>query len=362
MTNASQRVKRNSDNEKLAIRAWNLRYVHLKKQTEVAKELGLGEGAVRRASDLEKCAVEWQLIGELAAKTDPDYLKNLSEKLVKCYPDLNGAEVVDGRMTREGSDENRAILYKTTKRCAQSIWERCHSGISIGIPWGERSYLTTSQLAPLNRGTQNISLYPMVGAIDHTPHPFDANTLCKKAALQLGVEAKPYHLMAHAIEDEANFNSVVAANKKVFAALETAKIIVAPINDFNYQRCTAMERNLIPKAHLKNLNGKAVGELGTFFYFDAYGDELQPNRKRAVGLNLNRLKEMYDDSTIIGVACSSEKRVLPMYIAIKYGRLINHLVTDASMAERLLDLEHLEQERKNFLNQEGTPLLSVVDS
>jgi DNA-binding transcriptional regulator LsrR (DeoR family) len=193
-----------------------------------------------------------------------------------------------------------------------------------------------NQLAP-SSSLKNLVTVPIVGVTGVTTHPFEANTIAARIAAVLG--GRSLLLAAPAVVTPEQYEVVAQLPlvRRVLERVRGADVVITPVAAADPRTSTVVRQGLARPEEIEYLMEQgAVGEIGSFWWFNHLGRLVELPQARPIGLGLDGLAEIVRDGRkVVAVVAASRARVGPLRVALEQ-ELVNVLVTDQVTAQELL--------------------------
>jgi DNA-binding transcriptional regulator LsrR (DeoR family) len=268
-------------------------------------------------------------------------LRGLERRLKSQYP-LAEAVVLPGRedvMDAEESPDKESVVLSCCQAAAQWLADTLKDGETLAVPWGRvASYIAgqLNQLAP-SSSLKNLVTVPIVGVTGVTTHPFEANTIAARIAAVLG--GRSLLLAAPAVVTPEQYEVVahLPLVRRVLERVREADVVITPVAAADPRTSTVVRQGLARPEEIEYLMEQgAVGEIGSFWWFNHLGRLVELPQARPIGLGLDGLAEIVRDGRkVVAVVAASRARVGPLRVALEQ-ELVNVLVTDQVTAQELL--------------------------
>jgi DNA-binding transcriptional regulator LsrR (DeoR family) len=268
-------------------------------------------------------------------------LRGLERRLKSQYP-LAEAVVLPGRedvMDAEESPDKESVVLTCCQAAAQWLADTLKDGETLAVPWGRvASYIAgqLNQLAP-SSSLKNLVTVPIVGVTGVTTHPFEANTIAARIAAVLG--GRSLLLAAPAVVTPEQYEVVAQLPlvRRVLERVRGADVVITPVAAADPRTSTVVRQGLARPEEIEYLMEQgAVGEIGSFWWFNHLGRLVELPQARPIGLGLDGLAEIVRDGRkVVAVVAASRARVGPLRVALEQ-ELVNVLVTDQVTAQELL--------------------------
>ena len=268
-------------------------------------------------------------------------LRGLERRLKSQYP-LAEAVVLPGRedvMDAEESPDKESVVLACCQAAAQWLADTLKDGETLAVPWGRvASYIAgqLNQLAP-SSSLKNLVTVPIVGVTGVTTHPFEANTIAARIAAVLG--GRSLLLAAPAVVTPEQYEVVahLPLVRRVLERVRGADVVITPVAAADPRTSTVVRQGLARPEEIEYLMEQgAVGEIGSFWWFNHLGRLVELPQARPIGLGLDGLAEIVRDGRkVVAVVAASRARVGPLRVALEQ-ELVNVLVTDQVTAQELL--------------------------
>jgi DNA-binding transcriptional regulator LsrR (DeoR family) len=268
-------------------------------------------------------------------------LRGLERRLKSQYP-LAEAVVLPGRedvMDAEESPDKESVVLACCQAAAQWLADTLKDGETLAVPWGRvASYIAgqLNQLAP-SSSLKGLVAVPIVGVTGVTTHPFEANTIAARIAATLG--GRSLLLAAPAVVTPEQYEVVAQLPlvRRVLERVRGADVVITPVAAADPRTSTVVRQGLARPEEIEYLMEQgAVGEIGSFWWFNRLGRLVELPQARPIGLGLDGLAEIVRDGRkVVAVVAASRARVGPLRVALEQ-ELVNVLVTDQVTAQELL--------------------------
>ena len=268
-------------------------------------------------------------------------LRGLERRLKSQYP-LAEAVVLPGRedvMDAEESPDKESVVLACCQAAAQWLADTLKDGETLAVPWGRvASYIAgqLNQLAP-SSSLKSLVTVPIVGVTGVTTHPFEANTIAARIAATLG--GRSLLLAAPAVVTPEQYEVVAQLPlvRRVLERVRGADVVITPVAAADPRTSTVVRQGLARPEEIEYLMEQgAVGEIGSFWWFNDLGRLVELPQARPIGLGLDGLAEIVRDGRkVVAVVAASRARVGPLRVALEQ-ELVNVLVTDQVTAQELL--------------------------
>jgi DNA-binding transcriptional regulator LsrR (DeoR family) len=311
-------------------------YVEGRTAQEVADDLRLERSFVSRR--LKEARLRGMVHILVTPPVQLQELRGLERRLKAHYP-LKEAVVVPGRedvMDAESSADKESVLLACCQAAAQWLMDTLQEGDTLAVPWGRVASYVAGQLSP---GTtlRDLVAVPIVGVTGVTTHPFEANTIATRIATAFGGQS--LLLAAPAVVGPEAYEVLhrLPLVKRVLDQARRANVVITPIAAADPETSTVVRQQLATAEQVRYAMAQgAVGEIGSFWWFDRYGRQVEMPDARPIGLGLRGLADVVrDDRMVVAVVAASRARVAPLRVALEQ-ELVNVLVTDSVTAQELL--------------------------
>jgi DNA-binding transcriptional regulator LsrR (DeoR family) len=268
-------------------------------------------------------------------------LRGLERRLKSQYP-LAEAVVLPGRedvMDAEESPDKESVVLACCQAAAQWLADTLKDGETLAVPWGRVASYIAGQLNQLAPGSslKNLVAVPIVGVTGVTTHPFEANTIAARIAAVLG--GRSLLLAAPAVVTPEQYEVVAQLPlvRRVLERVRGADVVITPVAAADPRTSTVVRQGLARPEEIEYLMEQgAVGEIGSFWWFNHLGRLVELPQARPIGLGLDGLAEIVRDGRkVVAVVAASRARVGPLRVALEQ-ELVNVLVTDQVTAQELL--------------------------
>ncbi len=311
-------------------------YAEGKTAQEVADELRLERSFVSRR--LKEARLRGMVHILVTPPVQLQELRGLERRLKAQYP-LKEVTVIPGRedvMDEESSADKESVLLATCQAAAQWLTDTLKDGDTLAVPWGRVASYVAGQLTPTH-SLRNVVAVPIVGVTGVTTHPFEANTIAARIASVLGGQS--LLLAAPAVVTPAAYEVVreLPLVKRVLDQAQRAQIVITPVTAADPSTSTVVRQGLATPEQVRNAMAQgAIGEIGSFWWFDRGGRQVDVPDARPIGLGLKGLADVVrDDRLVVAVVAASKARVAPLKVALEQ-ELVNVLITDSVTAQELL--------------------------
>ena len=268
-------------------------------------------------------------------------LRGLERRLKSQYP-LAEAVVLPGRedvMDAEESPDKESVVLACCQAAAQWLADTLKDGETLAVPWGRVASYIAGQLNQLAPGSslKNLVTVPIVGVTGVTTHPFEANTIAARIAAVLG--GRSLLLAAPAVVTPEQYEVVAQLPlvRRVLERVRGADVVITPVAAADPRTSTVVRQGLARPEEIEYLMEQgAVGEIGSFWWFNHLGRLVELPQARPIGLGLDGLAAIVRDGRkVVAVVAASRARVGPLRVALEQ-ELVNVLVTDQVTAQELL--------------------------
>jgi len=311
-------------------------YVEGRTAQEVADELRLERSFVSRRLK------EARLRGMVHILVTPPVLlqelRGLERRLKSQFP-LKEVTVIPGRedvMDEDTSADKESVVLAACQAAAQWLTDTLKEGDTLAVPWGRVASYVAGQLNP-TFSLRTLVTVPIVGVTGVTTHPFEANTIAARIASVFGGQS--LLLAAPAVVTPAAYDVVceIPLVKRVLDHAHRAQVVITPITAAHPSTSTVVQQGLATPDQVRYAMAQgAVGEIGSFWWFDRYGRQVEMPDARPIGLGLRGLADVVrDDRMVVAIVAASRARVAPLKVALEQ-ELVNVLITDSVTAQELL--------------------------
>jgi DNA-binding transcriptional regulator LsrR (DeoR family) len=311
-------------------------FVEGKTAQEVADELRLERSFVSRR--LKEARLRGMVHILVTPPVQMQELRGLERRLKSQYP-LKEAVVIPGRedvMDAESSADKESAVLACCQAAAQWLTDTLKDGDTLAVPWGRVASYVAGQLNP-TYSLRNLVTVPVVGVTGVTTHPFEANTIAARIASVFGGQS--LLLAAPAVVTPAAYDVISEQPlvKRVLDQAHGAQVVITPITQADPDTSTVVRQGLATADQVRYAMAQgAVGEIGSFWWFDRYGRQVEVPDARPIGLGLRGLADaVRDDRMVVAIVAASRARVAPLRVALEQ-ELVNVLITDSVTAQELL--------------------------
>jgi DNA-binding transcriptional regulator LsrR (DeoR family) len=291
-------------------------------QQEIADRLRLSRPKVSR---LLQQALDEGIV-QITVLSPPGSFAGLEQKLEQKF---NLQEVVITEADRSASQET--VSRQIGIAAADYLQRTIQDDDVIGIFWGVTLNSMVSALKPCE--ACDVHVVQMVGGLGPPEAEEHATGLCRRMAQLLN--GRLTLLPAPGIVDSPQVRDVFLSDSHVRKAFEIFPRINVAFLGIGAATPTAwiMQNHVLTQEELQELRQRgAVGETALRF-FDQDGQPVpSPVDERVIGINLPTLKRI---DRVVGMAGGPDKQSVVR--AALAGGLLNVLITDQRMAERLLE-------------------------
>jgi len=204
-------------------------------------------------------------------------------------------------------------------------------GNTIGMSWGTTLQAMVDALSP--QPVKNVHVIQTLGGVGPAERKEHAADLCRRLAQLLN--AKLSLLPVPGIVSSIEARKTLTADKKINALLKSIPridILFLGIGAISTNPVLQMKYDEISKDICREIiTSKAVGDVALRF-FDQHGREVESQLKDLVlGITIEQISNI---DTVVGIAGGIEK--FEAILGALNGKLINVLITDKNIAEKLL--------------------------
>lgn len=323
----------------LIIKVSYMYYISGLSQNEIAKELNISVTTVSRLlkKGREKNVIEFVI-------RDP-FVKCLKQekklKTIFGLKDVVIAPAVDIQSVGEDSKESKDNVKKLVALEAARYLQRIIKEDDVlGITWGSTIYYMINYLNPAQRIPA--TFVTLHGSLSYYVNEWDVRTLIRRIAKAFS--GKNYSLPTNALMSSSKLAQMLKREKDVKKVYEMFKKINISISGMGslYPELNSIlsKPDYLSPKDLKNLQNKnVVGDIALHF-FDRNGIECQTDLiDRTISMNFEDFKKIDQKITI----ASGVEKAYTAYSALK-GHLIDTLIVDNQLAEKILELYHQEKE------------------
>lgn len=270
------------------------------------------------------------------------------------YPSIRSTVLETELKRRFGLEESRVVtdLYdnlnaeisikRIGKVAASYLDEILKDGDSIGVSWGRTIYQTVRQLEPAS--PRKIQVIQLVGnSTNDYKVDMDVSALVQEMARAFqGTTARlfaPMHVNSDIVRKELLKEPII---QETMMKIRTADYLLTGIADVSVEHPMNTWAGYMTETQMKELIKKgAVGYICGYF-LDKNGNRLNdPINDKIVGISFEELK----NAPHVIVAAGGVDKTQAIYAALK-GKIINTLITDSRIAEKLLAMD----DRRNRLS------------
>ena len=270
------------------------------------------------------------------------------------YPSSRSTVLETELKRRFGLEESRVVtdLYdnlnaeisikRIGKVAASYLDEILKDGDSIGVSWGRTIYQTVRQLEPAS--PRKIQVIQLVGnSTNDYKVDMDVSALVQERARAFqGTTARlfaPMHVNSDIVRKELLKEPII---QETMMKIRTADYLLTGIADVSVEHPMNTWAGYMTETQMKELIKKgAVGYICGYF-LDKNGNRLNdPINDKIVGISFEELK----NAPHVIVAAGGVDKTQAIYAALK-GKIINTLITDSRIAEKLLAMD----DRRNRLS------------
>ena len=312
-------------------------YVEGRTAQEVADELRLERSFVSRR--LKEARLRGMVHILVTPPIQLQELRGLERRLKAQFP-LREVVVIPGRedvMEADGSADRESVLLATCQAAAQWLTDILKDGDTLAVPWGRVASYVAGQLNP-NYGLRTLVTVPIVGVTGVASHPCEANTIAARIATVFGGQS--LLLAAPAVATPAAYDVICDQPlvKRVLDQARRANVVITPIAAADPTTSTVVRQGLATAEQVRYaMRQGAVGEIGSFWWFDHQGRQVEIPDARPIGLGLRGLADVVrDDRYVMAIVAASRARVAPLRVALDQ-ELVNVLITDSVTAQALLE-------------------------
>jgi DNA-binding transcriptional regulator LsrR (DeoR family) len=312
-------------------------FVEGKTAQEVAEELRLERSFVSRR--LKEARLRGMVHILVTPPMQLQELRGLERRLKARYP-LREVTVIPGRedvMDVESSADKESVVLACCQAAAQWLTDTLKDDDTLAVPWGRVASYIAGQLNPATSLRHLVSV-PIVGVTGITTHPYEANTIAARIASVFGGQS--LLLAAPAVVTPAAYDVIcdLPVVRRVLDQARHANVVITPIAAADPQTSTVVQQGLATPEQVRYAMAQgAVGEIGSFWWFNHFGRQVEVPDARPIGLGLVGLADIVrDERLVVAVVAASRARVAPLKVALEQ-ELVNVLITDSATAQALLD-------------------------
>ena len=235
-------------------------------------------------------------------------------------------------------DSPEGIARELGIAAAQYVHRTLMNGDVIGVSWGTTLNAMVSALSPVD--TPDVHIVQLIGGLGAPEAEVHATDICRRFARLLG--SKLTLIAAPGIVDSLETKQALLTDSHIQQAFSLfSRISIAFVGIGVPIPSSVMMRggSIISSAELAQLRALgAVGDISLRF-FDADGVPIQsPLNDRVIGITLEQLQNV---ERVVGIAGGVQK--YEAVCAALRGHLINVLITDESLAEKLITCDVASQ-------------------
>jgi DNA-binding transcriptional regulator LsrR (DeoR family) len=290
-------------------------------QSEVGNRFGLSRIKISR---LLQEARHTRVV-QITITPPPNSFADLERQLEAAYG-LDEAILVESD-TATSSTPLTALGRATADYLARTLGEKD----VLGLSWGTTLLATVEAMTPHNM--PEVQVVQMLGGLGHVESEVLGGDLALRMAQALGARVKllpsPGIVASKVVRDALIKDSIIADTLQLAAHANIALVgIGSPTQD-----SVVIKSGILSEGELDELHAVgAVGDIALRF-FDGKGRAVNhPINERVVGLELGQIRGI---PRVIGVAGGQTK--FPVIRGALQGRILDVLITDVAMAQRLLD-------------------------
>ena len=308
--------------ENIVIEAAWMYYHEMKKQSEIADQLGVSRATI--VNCLQEAKERGIVRISLAAEAFTGH--RLAEELRERFG-LTAAFVVPDATSR--SDEE--TLIRVARGAAEWLPGLIEPGDKLGVSWGRTVYEVAEAMEQTR--TENVSVSQLVGSMA-TPYGFTAEICSAHMAMKLG--AKLVNLHAPAVLSDPELAERLRAEPIIAAQLDALshcnKAIFAAGSSNHGSHIVSS--GLASHADLDWYVAQGATGVLCGRFIDAAGRPIPGELdRRMIGVELDKLLNL-DMGLLVSVG---EDKVAPMISAIE-GGYVTHVVTSAATASAMLEM------------------------
>ncbi|WP_329887846.1 sugar-binding transcriptional regulator [Pseudoramibacter faecis] len=326
----------------LIIKVTYMYYLSGISQSNIAKELGI---SVTTVSRLLKKGREKNIIEFVIRDSFVECLK-LEKDFKKIFGlmDVVIAPAVDEQSIDEKSFNNLSdgeVVKKLVALEAARYLQRIITNDDIlGITWGSTIYHMINYLNPAQRIPA--TFVTLHGSLSYYVNEWDVRVLIRRIAKAFS--GKNYSLPTNAMVSSPVLAKLLREEKdvaKVYDMFDKINISIAGIGSLYPELNSILSKpDYLNPEDLKKLQKQhVVGDIALHF-FDTEGRECQTDLiDRMLSMDFNRFKRIEQKITV----ASGVEKAYTVYSALK-GGLIDTLIVDNQLAEKIFELHHLEKD------------------
>lgn len=303
-----------------------LYYNHGLKQQEIADRFQISRPKVSRMLSQAK---EEGIVKFSVQFPEGNYVE-LESKLEKKFG-LKEILIVDNLSDSEDAEDAISIKRQLGNEAAMYLHRIISEGNTIGMSWGTTLQAMVDALSP--QPVKNAHVIQTLGGVGPAEKKEHAADLCRRLAQLLN--AKLSLLPVPGIVSSIEARETLTADKKINALLKSIPkidILFLGIGALSTNPVLQMKYDEISQDICREiLTSEAVGDVALRF-FDQHGREVESRLKDLVlGISIDQIRNI---DTVVGIAGGSEK--FEAILGALNGKLINVLITDKKIAEKLL--------------------------
>ena len=312
-----------ADDHLLKVKVSTLYYRHHLSKVEIGKNLRISRFKVAKL--IEDAVREGTVTIDI--KEPENSFTELESTLEKRYGILRTC-IVDAT---EDYDQMRLNLGSAAARCLVDL---VHDGDTIGIAWGTTIYEMVNAL-PARIDRENVTVVQLTGGLNQVESKYNAIELSSRLARVF--DCACYHLFAPAIVDTIETKDVLLNDSNIKRTLDMfnkVDVAIVGIGSVSPEPSSLLYKGgILTDGYVEELLANcAAGDINTCFYDDEGMNCSSDLEGRAVGMNIDQLRNV---RYVIGLAGGAFK-VRAIKAALK-GRIVDILVTDHKTARALLE-------------------------
>ena len=240
--------------------------------------------------------------------------------------------IIENLSESEGSKSAISVKRQLGIEAASYLHRTISEGNTIGMSWGTTLQAMIDALSP--QPVKNVHVIQTLGGVGPAERKEHAADLCRRLAQLLN--AKLSLLPVPGIVGSIEAKETLMADKKINTLMEfipSIDILFLGIGALSTNPVLQMKYDEISTEICQQImTSDAVGDVALRF-FDQQGSEVESELKHLVlGISIEQIRNI---DTVVGIAGGSKK--FQAILGALNGNLINVLITDKNVAERLLN-------------------------
>lgn len=244
---------------------------------------------------------------------------------------------IEGVPEEERKDNVKKLVALEAARYLQRIIKKDDV---LGITWGSTIYYMINYLNPAQRIPA--TFVTLHGSLSYYVNEWDVRTLIRRIAKAFS--GKNYSLPTNAMVSSAQLAKLLKQEDniaKVYKMFDKINISISGIGSLYPQLNSILSKPdyLSPRDLVNLQKERVVGDIALHF-FDNNGNECQTDLvERTLSMDFEKFKKIKQKISI----ASGVEKAFTVYSALK-GHLIDTLIVDNQLAEKILNLYHREKE------------------